>query len=114
MGYFTGTLHIPWLLAFMVIVTEVITPFFLIIGLGSRIASSLLIVHMIGIIYTSHIQFGFFMNWLGSQKGEGYEYHLLYIGLAVATLFNGSGRLSVDGILMNGKGETGRMGYASV
>ncbi len=99
MGYFTGSLHIPFLLAFMVILTEVVTPVFLIIGLGSRIASSLLILLMLGIIYTTHFQFGFFMNWLGNQKGEGYEYHLLYIGLAIAVVLNGSGKYSLDGIL---------------
>ena len=54
---------------------------------------------MTGIIYTSHFQFGFFMNWLGNQKGEGYEYHLLYIGLAMASVINGSGKYSLDGVL---------------
>jgi len=99
MGYFTGTLHIPGLLAFLVILIEVVTPVFLILGLGSRIASFLLIVLMTGIIFTSHFQFGFFMNWLGNQKGEGYEYHLLYIGLAMASVINGSGKYSLDGVL---------------
>lgn len=96
MGYFTGTLHIPWIISFLVIAIEVLTPILLIIGFASRISAILLIILMLGIIFTSHIQFGFFMNFLGNQKGEGYEYHLLYIGLSLATLINGSGKYSVD------------------
>jgi putative oxidoreductase len=36
------------------------------------------------------------MNWFGNQKGEGYEYHMLIIGLSLATLVNGSGKYSID------------------
>ena len=43
-----------------------------------------------------HVHFGFFMNWLANQKGEGYEYHLLYLGVCVALLIIGSGRYSLD------------------
>ena len=43
--------------------------------------------------------FGFYMNWSGQQKGEGFEYHLLAIGLAVAVLVRGAGSFSVDGLL---------------
>ena len=39
---------------------------------------------------------GFFMNWSGTQKGEGYEYHLLAIALCVAILVKGSGAFSID------------------
>ena len=38
----------------------------------------------------------FFMNWFGQQKGEGFEYHLLVIGIALALLIRGGGLLSVD------------------
>jgi putative oxidoreductase len=34
---------------------------------------------MIGAILTTNLKDGFFMNWFGSQAGEGYEYHLLVI-----------------------------------
>jgi putative oxidoreductase len=36
------------------------------------------------------------MNWTGNQKGEGYEYHLLAIGLCLVILFQGSGKFSID------------------
>jgi len=68
----------------------------LIAGFASRIWSAWTIVLMLGIILTSHIDNGFFMNWFGNQKGEGYEYHLLIIGLSITTLINGSGKFSID------------------
>ncbi len=99
MGFFTDTMNLPWLLAFMVIVIEFFGALSLITGLASRLWSVLTIILFIGIILTSHLEHGFFMNWFGNQQGEGYEFHLLMIGLAVATLINGSGKYSVDNII---------------
>jgi putative oxidoreductase len=99
MSFFTGTMHLPWLIGFLVIIIEFIGSLSLIAGFSSRIWSAIVIIQMIGIILTSHIDNGFFMNWFGTQKGEGYEYHLLVIGLAIATVANGSGKYSVDGII---------------
>ena len=96
MGFFTGTLHLPWIIGFLVILIEFVGSISLLLGIATRISSALLIILMIGIIFTSHIDNGFFMNWLGNQKGEGYEYHLLVIGLSIATFVNGSGKYSVD------------------
>jgi putative oxidoreductase len=42
---------------------------------------------------------GFFMNWFGNQKGEGFEYHLLALGLAVGVIIAGAGKWSVDSAL---------------
>ena|SRR5579872_3620814 len=96
MDYFTSTMHMPWLVALLVIVIEILAPLLLLIGFATRFAAASLIVLMTGIIFSSHIQFGFFMNWFGSEKGEGYEYHLLYIGLALAAFFNGGGKYAID------------------
>jgi putative oxidoreductase len=96
MGFFTGTMHLPWIIAFTVIMIEFFGSILLIVGFASRIWSALTIILMLGIIFTSHIANGFFMNWYGTQPGEGYEYHLLLIGLSIATLINGSGKYSVD------------------
>ena len=99
MGFFTDILHLPWLIGFLVIIIEFIGSLSLIAGFGSRIWSAMTIVLMLGIIFTSHIDNGFFMNWFGNQKGEGFEYHLLIIGLSLVTLINGSGKYSVDKII---------------
>ena len=95
-GFFTGTMHLPWLVGFLVIVIEFVGSLSLIAGFASRVWSISIIVLMLDIIFTSHLNNGFFMNWFGNQAGEGYEYHLLVIGLSIATLVQGSGKLSVD------------------
>jgi putative oxidoreductase len=46
-----------------------------------------------------HHQFGFFMNWTGAQKGEGYEYHLLILAASVFLMIRGAGAVSVDRLL---------------
>ena len=53
-------------------------------------------------MFLSHVQHGFFMNWVGQQQGEGFEYHLLVIGICLALLIKGGGALSVDGKLSSG------------
>lgn len=47
-------------------------------------------------MFLNHVEHGFFMNWFGQQKGEGFEYHILVIGIALALLIGGGGALSVD------------------
>jgi putative oxidoreductase len=51
---------------------------------------------MLVAILMVHGQFGFFMNWSGQQKGEGFEYHLLAIVVAVVLMVRGSGGFSLD------------------
>jgi len=101
MGFFTGTMHLPWLIGFLVIIIEFIGSLSLIAGFASRLWSVLVIIEMLGAVITTHGNNGFFMNWAGNQKGEGFEYHLLLIGLALAILINGSGKFSVDEKIAN-------------
>lgn len=96
MGFFTETMHLPWLIAFLVIVGESFGSVALLLGFLTRFTSASLAVIMVGAIVTTHIPHGFFMNWFGKQQGEGYEYHLLVIGIAVALLVTGAGRWSID------------------
>jgi len=96
MGFLTGTAGLPWILAFLVIAIEFFGALALIFGFATRIVAVGIITLFAGIIFTSHAQNGFFMNWAGTQQGEGYEYHLLVIGMAVALLVNGAGKWSVD------------------
>jgi len=101
MGFFTGSVHLPYIVGLSVILIEFFAPVLLLLGLGTRIATVGIIGLMIGIILTAHKQNGFFMNWGGDQKGEGFEYHLLVIGLAIALLIEGAGRFSLDRLLFN-------------
>ena len=67
----------------------------LLAGFLTRFTAASLTFIMLGAITTVHLPHGFFMNWFG-QRGEGYEYHLLVIGMAAALLITGGGRWSVD------------------
>ena len=96
MGFFTETMHLPWLIAFLVIIGESFGSVALLLGFLTRFTAASLAVIMVGAIVTTHIPHGFFMNWFGKQQGEGYEYHLLVIGIAVALLVTGAGRWSID------------------
>jgi putative oxidoreductase len=71
----------------------------LIVGLFGRIAAFGIMCNMLVAIALVHGRNGFFMNWAGNQKGEGFEYHLLAIAMLLAILVKGSGALSLDHFL---------------
>jgi len=96
MGFLTGTMGLPWIFALLVILIEFFGALALIFGFATRFAATGIIILFSGIIFTSHLSNGFFMNWAGQQKGEGYEYHLLIITMAVALLISGAGKWSAD------------------
>ncbi|KFF20709.1 DoxX family protein [Chryseobacterium sp. JM1] len=98
---FTHDLHLPFAAALTVIMVEFLGSFLLLVGWATRFWALSFIGLMIGIMITAHIQNGFFMNWFGTQKGEGCQFDILVMGIAVALLFEGAGRLSVDGWLFN-------------
>ncbi|MFY9676078.1 MAG: DoxX family protein [Terriglobales bacterium] len=95
MGFFEH-LGMPAPVAFLIICTEFFGGLGLIVGLLTRIAALGIGVEMIGAIFMVHLPNGFFMNWYGTQKGEGFEYHLLAIAIAAALLLRGAGKFSVD------------------
>lgn len=96
MHTFTDDLHLPPILAFLVIAGEFLSGIGLIVGLFSRIAALIIAVTMLGAIATVHLRFGLFLNWFGSQKGHGIEYHLLAIALALVVVIKGAGAFSID------------------
>jgi putative oxidoreductase len=96
MGFFTSNMHIPALFAFLAIAAEFAGSIALLLGLATRVAALGIASTMAVAIAMVHGQFGFFMNWAGSQKGEGFEYHLLAIGIALALILRGGGKWSLD------------------
>lgn len=96
MSFFTEQMGIPALFAFLAIAAEMFGSLGLIVGLLSRVAAFGIACVMAVAVFIAHFQNGFFMNWSGSQKGEGYEYHLLAIGLAIIVIIKGSGKFSLD------------------
>lgn len=99
MQHFTENMGIPYLFALLAILAESFGALGLIVGLGTRIAA-LGVGATIGVAaFMGHIQHGFFMNWFGKQAGEGFEYHLLVVGMALALVVSGGGKWSLDRLL---------------
>lgn len=100
MQFFTETMGIPWIFALAAILAESVGGFMLIVGLGTRLASALVGITLFVAALTSHVQHGFFMNWFGQQKGEGIEFFILALGLALIVILKGAGKFSVDRTLV--------------
>ncbi len=99
MGFFTRQMGIPAVFAFLAMAAEFFGGLGLILGLLSRIAALGIGVEMAVAVALVHGRFGLFMNWTGAQKGEGFEYHLLAIALALAVLVKGAGAFSLDRLI---------------
>ena len=93
MGFLTG-MGLPYPVALLVILAEFFGALGLVFGLFGRLSAFGIAAVMIGAVLTSHIGNGFFMNWSGQQPGEGFEFHLLALGLALPVIAFGSGRFS--------------------
>ena len=96
MHMFTGMMHIPAPFAFLAIMAEFLGGIGLIVGLLARVAAFGIAVNMCVAVAMVHFANGPFMNWAGNQKGEGYEFHLLAIVIALTIMIRGAGALSVD------------------
>jgi len=97
---------IPTVLAFLAICAEFFGGLGLLLGFLGRIAAFGVMCNMIVAVATQHWRNGFFMNWTGRQKGEGFEFHLLAIGICLAILVAGSGALSLDRLVSRGQAPT--------
>lgn len=98
MKFFTGS-GIPAPFALLAIATEFLGPLGLAVGLLTRVAALGIACVMLVAIVTVHWPHGFFVNWSGNQKGEGFEYHLLVLGIAITLIIVGGGAWSLDGAL---------------
>ena len=105
MGFFTGVMHIPALFAFLAIGAEFFGSLGLIFGFLTRIAAFGIFSNMIVAVAMVHHNFGFFMNWTGAQKDEGYEYHLLVLAVTAFLMIRGAGAASLDRLLSSSAGQ---------
>ncbi|MBT1702760.1 DoxX family protein [Chryseosolibacter indicus] len=99
MNYFTSSVGIPYIIGLLVIIGESFGAIAIILGLFGRFSAASLFIIILGALYFDHAQHGFFMNWFGNQKGEGYEFDLLTFGLSIPLLLQGSGAYSLDAVL---------------
>ena len=107
-GFFDQALGVPAALTLLVIAAEFLGGLGLIVGALGRIAAAGVIAVMLGAVGLVHLENGFFMDWTGQQAGQGFEFHLLVIAMAVAVALRGSGALSVDRVLIKREWRGGR------
>jgi putative oxidoreductase len=97
MGYFSQKFPAP--LGLLAVTAEFLGPIGLAVGLLTRVAAFGIACVMIVAALSTHTPHGFFMNWTGKQKGEGFEFHVLALGIAVALILGGAGLWSLDALL---------------
>lgn len=93
---FTANMGIPPFLAFLAIMAESVGAVALITGFLTRVAAMGVGTNMVVAIFMVHLPYGFFMNWFGNKQGEGFEFHILAIALALAIMIRGGGKWSID------------------
>jgi len=96
LGFFTTKMGVPYVIAILVIIGEFFGALGLITGFLTRFCAVAMAVIMVGAVAMAHWNNGFFMNWSGKQAGEGFEYHILAIGIASALMILGGGSFSLD------------------
>ena len=96
MQYFTETVGLNYIVGFLVIFLQFFGAIFILIGFTTRVIALGILGMFIGMIVTVHLPYGFFMNWFGNSAGEGFEYHILVIGICSALLVLGGGAWSLD------------------
>ena len=99
MGFFVDKAGIPWLLAFLAVLAESAGVLALFAGIFTRVAALGIAVNMIICAAGNHVKNGFFMNWMGQQQGEGFEFHILAVAICIALIISGGGKWSLDGLL---------------
>jgi putative oxidoreductase len=99
MGFFTDTIGAPAPVGVLVILSDSLGAIALLAGLGTRIAAAGTIATMVGAILLWHLPNGFFMNWGGTQAGEGFEFHLLALALAIPLAIKGGGAYALDTVV---------------
>lgn len=94
-----GLFGLPSVVSFLVIFLQFFGSIFILLGLFTRLVSAATIILFICMIVKAHLPFGFFMDWTGTLQGEGFEYHILAIGILLSLTVTGAGRYSIDGLI---------------
>nr|WP_295870495.1 DoxX family protein [uncultured Chitinophaga sp.] len=99
--YMTTKAGLPVWVAVTAITVECVGAFLLLTGTGTRFAAAGLFGLFIGMILVVHAPNGFFMNWFGKvpSGAEGFEYHLLVLGICIVLMIQGGGKYALDKLL---------------
>jgi len=96
LGYCREAMELPTPVAVLAIAAEFFGSVGLILGFFTRVAALAIALVMLFAIVLVHLRFGLFANWFGNKDGEGFEYHLLVITVAIVLVIRGAGPLSFD------------------
>ncbi|CAM3079851.1 hypothetical protein DRF59_06535 [Chryseobacterium flavum] len=98
MDYMTTHVGLHPLVAAAAIIVECLGTFLILIGLCTKLTSIAVFFLFIGMIVVDHASHGFFMNWFGKipAGAEGFEYHLLVLGICLTLIVQGAGKYSID------------------
>jgi len=96
LGMFTTKMQFPEYAVILLMITEFAGSICLIAGLCTRVFALATGTSIAICAYLNHLQNGFFMNWFGNQQGEGFEFHILVVGIALALVVKGGGAFSFD------------------
>lgn len=99
MDMFTHVMGIPYIFALAAILAEFFGPLLLAAGLLTRLAALVVGTDIAVAAMLVHLPHGFFMNWGGKQAGEGFEYHILVVGMSLALVIAGGGKWSLDRLI---------------
>jgi putative oxidoreductase len=103
MGFLTGQVGLSSFIALMVILIESVAAVMIIAGAFTRVAAIGIFGLFAVIMFKFHSVNGFFMNWAGNQKGEGIEYFIILLGVALTLVIAGGGKASIDAALITNK-----------
>lgn len=92
-----NSLGVPRFIGTLGILVITVGSILLILGYETRLMGFCIGLFLLTALFMGHhIQNGFFMNWESERPGEGYEYHILGLGISLALILYGGGKLSVD------------------
>ncbi|HEY0613141.1 MAG TPA: DoxX family protein [Candidatus Elarobacter sp.] len=92
----SGHLGLPALLVYAIIAIEFAGPVLLVLGILTRLTALGIAIDMACAAVLVHLPNGFFMNFMGNQKGEGIEFFILLVGIALAIVIAGPGRIALS------------------
>lgn len=100
MDAFEKWFGLPYALTFLVIMSDSFGALFLLLGFLTRVAAASIGLVMLGAMFIVHGRWGFYMNWYSEPRGEGIEFHLLVLGMAIVLTILGGGKASLDAYLL--------------
>ncbi|NGM83197.1 DoxX family protein [Paenibacillus sp. 7124] len=95
-GWF-GSIGLPEFLAYVVAAIELIGGILLILGLFTRYVSVVLIIVLVGAVFTAKLSAGL----LGNGQAAGYELDIAYILIALYLAVAGTTEWSLDRVIFN-------------